>query len=164
RMIANTTGIDVVLGGHNHIVLQPPKAVRDCSQCYEESCDNPPKTLSTCSGATLDDCKGEKTRRYFITLLSSEDQSPSEPVKTVTRYCTPRDVVLAHSGAFAKYVGRLDLVVSNDPNDFQGDPEHTYDALNGFETLTHEYQLFPVTENEPQDPILVETLQTYAQG
>ena len=30
-MIRGTTGIDVVLGGHNHIVLQPPQEIRDCS-------------------------------------------------------------------------------------------------------------------------------------
>jgi len=31
-MIETTSGIDVVLGGHNHIVLQPPKRVQDCSR------------------------------------------------------------------------------------------------------------------------------------
>ena len=36
EMIAETTGFDVILGGHNHIVLQPPKVVRDCSSNYEE--------------------------------------------------------------------------------------------------------------------------------
>jgi hypothetical protein len=33
----------------------------------------------------------------------------------VKRYCAPRPVVLAHSGAFAKYVGRLDLILSQRP-------------------------------------------------
>lgn len=169
RMIANTTGIDVVLGGHNHIVLQPPKRVRDCSQCYEESCDG--KTLSTCSGATLD-CQGERTRRYYVRLTSSDPATTEElndgpednSDAKERRYCTPRDVVLVHSGAFAKFVGRLDLVLSNDPADFEGDPDHVYDPLNGFETLTHEFNLFPVTEKEPQDPIVLEALEPYGQG
>ncbi len=34
-MIRGTTGIDVVLGGHNHIVLQPPKVVDDCDSVDE---------------------------------------------------------------------------------------------------------------------------------
>jgi len=31
RMIRSTTGIDVVLGGHNHIVINPPQQLQDCS-------------------------------------------------------------------------------------------------------------------------------------
>ncbi|MBK8251581.1 MAG: 5'-nucleotidase C-terminal domain-containing protein [Polyangiaceae bacterium] len=140
RMIANTTGIDVVLGGHNHIVLQPPKRVRDCANVDDEG-------------------------RHYIELLSSEDATDlnSEHPK-VRRYCTPRDVILAHSGAFAKYVARLDLVLSNNPDDFKDDPEKVYDPLNGFESLTHELKLFPVTENEPNDPIVYELLEPYGQG
>ena len=161
RMIANTTGIDVVLGGHNHIVLQPPKRVRDCSSCYEESCDG--QTISTCSGETLE-CTGERTRRYYIELASDAPYVKDNPPPKVRRYCTPRDVVLVHSGAFAKYVGRLDLVMSNVKEDYETDPEHRYDPLNGFETLTHEFQLFPVTENEPNDPIVLQLLEGYGQG
>ncbi len=162
RMIANTSGIDVVLGGHNHIVLQPPKRVRDCSQCYEETCDDGTK-LATCAGETLE-CAGEKTRRYYIELASAEEVVEGTPGPKERRYCTPRDVVLVHSGAFAKFVGRLDVVLSNDPDDFAGDPEHVYDPLNGFEALTHEFKLFPVTENEPNDPIVLEMLEPYGQG
>ncbi len=140
-MIANTTGIDVVLGGHNHIVLQPPKTVRDCSANYDD-----------------------EKKQYYIELASNEDQNPGDEPKMVRRYCTPRDVVLEHSGAFAKYVGRLDLVLSNVPDDFKDDPAHVYDPLNGFEVLTHEYKLFPVTEKEPEDPIVQQTLEPYGQG
>jgi 5'-nucleotidase len=78
----------------------------------------------------------------------------------VKRYCTPRNVILAHSGAFAKYVGRLDLLVSNEKADVGDD----YDPVNGFEVVTHEYQLFPVTENTPEDPIVSQILEPYHQG
>ena len=136
KMIESTTGIDVVLGGHNHIVLQPPKRVRDCSAHY-------------------DDAK----QSYYIEL-DNPDANSEAPVR---RYCRPRDVILAHSGAFAKYVGRLDLVLSNDKTDFEA-AEVPYDALNGFEVLTSEFTLFPVNETVPEDPIVRATLEPYAQG
>jgi 5'-nucleotidase len=135
RMIETTTGIDIVLGGHNHIVLQPPKRVRDCSRYFDEA-----------------------KQSYYIEL-----DSPNAGEDKVRRYCRPRDVVLAHSGAFAKYVGRLDLVLSNDPHDFEAS-DAPYDPVNGFEVLSHAYKLFPVNESIPADPIVSRTLEPYAQG
>jgi len=141
RLISSTTGIDVVLGGHNHIVLQPPKHVRDCTDHYDED-----------------------AKSYYI-----EVDGPTSGEK-LKRYCKPRDVILAHSGAFAKYVGRLDLVLSNDPKDLPPlcDPnqaqETCYDPLNGFEVLTNDYTLFPVNDSVPEDPIVSNVLEPYAQG
>lgn len=135
KMIETTTGIDVVLGGHNHIVLQPPKTLRDCSRYYDED-----------------------KKSYYILL-----DSPNAGEEKVRRYCQPRDVILAHSGAFAKYVGRLDLVLSNDEADFENaDPP--YDPANGFEVLSHQFTLFPVTDKVPEDPIVTRTLEPYSQG
>ncbi len=131
RMIESTTGIDVVLGGHNHIVLQPPKHVPDCSQNFDKD-----------------------TNSYYI-LVDGPDSG-----KKVKRYCSPRDVILAHSGAFAKYVGRLDLLLSNDPKDLPA----TYDKLNGFEVLSNDYHLFPVNASVPSDPIIDALLEPYHQG
>jgi 5'-nucleotidase len=67
--------------------------------------------------------------------------------------------VLAHSGAFAKFVGRLDLIVSNEKTDFPG----TYDPAQGFEVLAKEYTLFPVTDQTPEDPVVTQLLEPYAQ-
>jgi 5'-nucleotidase / UDP-sugar diphosphatase len=137
KMIENTTGIDVVLGGHNHIVLQPPKRVRDCSANFD-SAEN----------------------SYYVEVTSP---NPGEP--PVRRFCRPRDVILAHSGAFAKYVGRLDLVLSNDPKDFPSPSGASeYDTANGFEVVTNDYRLFPVTEEVPADPIVESILEPYAQN
>ncbi|MFO0662050.1 MAG: metallophosphatase [Polyangiaceae bacterium] len=36
EMIRNTSGIDIVLGGHNHIALQPPKVLEDCQNVDEK--------------------------------------------------------------------------------------------------------------------------------
>ncbi|AKT39137.1 bifunctional metallophosphatase/5'-nucleotidase [Chondromyces crocatus] len=134
RMIQTTTGIDVVLGGHNHIVLQPPKRVQDCSRYYDE-----------------------EKQSYYILL--NDEQNPEAGEKS-RRYCKPRDVVLAHSGAFAKYVGRLDLVVSNLPEDLGPD----YDPNDGFEVLSSVYDLFPVNAQVPDDPIVAAVLEPYEQG
>lgn len=76
--IAGVSGVDVVLGGHLHVVLNPPQ--------------------------TLIDPDGRK-------------------------------VVLSHSGAFAKYVGKLDLVLK------MPDQKGT---LNGAEVLSHDYRVFPI--------------------
>jgi 5'-nucleotidase len=136
RLIESTTGIDVVLGGHNHIVLQPPKRVRDCGL------------------STPPDAEG-KVRHYV------EYENPDKPGDKLKRFCKPRDVILAHSGAFAKYVGRLDLILSNDPKDLEN-PD--YDTNDGFEVLTHDYHLFPVNETVPEDPIITQLLEPYHQG
>ncbi|NMO17296.1 bifunctional metallophosphatase/5'-nucleotidase [Pyxidicoccus fallax] len=76
--VPGVTGVDVVLGGHLHVVL------------------NPPQLLSDPSG---------------------------------------RKVVLAHSGAFAKYVGRLELVVQM--------PQQLGDG-EGAEVVTQDYRAFPL--------------------
>ncbi|MBW2523632.1 MAG: bifunctional metallophosphatase/5'-nucleotidase [Deltaproteobacteria bacterium] len=137
QMIEQTTGIDIVLGGHNHIVLQPPKRVQDCARVDEAG-------------------------NHFIELASPEDQDPDAPPAKVRRICEPRQVVLSHSGAFAKFVGRLDVMVSNDPADFE--PGFLYDPLNGFEVVSYDYELFTVTEKVPQDPVVASVLEPYGQG
>ena len=77
--IPGVSGLDVILGGHLHVVL------------------NPPQQLSDPSG---------------------------------------RKVVLAHSGAFAKYVGRLDLVVKV-PTAQERGPD-------GAEVVSQTYRAFPL--------------------
>lgn len=76
--IPGVSGIDLILGGHLHVVLNPPQ------------------------------------------MLADPDG---------------RRVVIAHSGAFAKYVGRLDVVVRM-PNT-EGNP-------NGAEISSHDFRVFPL--------------------
>ncbi|WP_434381244.1 bifunctional metallophosphatase/5'-nucleotidase [Melittangium boletus] len=78
-LIPGVSGLDVILGGHLHVVL------------------NPPQQLSDPSG---------------------------------------RKVVLAHSGAFAKYVGRLDLIVKVPTAEERG-PD-------GAEVVSQTFKAFPV--------------------
>lgn len=164
-MIAQTSGIDVVLGGHNHIVLQPPKRVSDCSEFSEPGPDGKPQNFILLDGAgsgqgqfgcyTNDDC-GDNG--YCFGTASTIAMGTG--ICKTKRYCNSRDVILAHSGAFAKFVGRLDLVFSNDPAELPAN----YDPLDGFEAISHAYDLLPVTEQTPQDPVVASLLEPYEQG
>jgi 5'-nucleotidase len=69
-VVARTVGVDVLLGGHTHDVIAPPRFA--------------------------DDCGGDLPR---------------------LRHCRPRRVPVLHSGAYGRYVGKVELVVSNDPAD-----------------------------------------------
>lgn len=61
-----------------------------------------------------------------------------------------RPVVLTHSGAFLKYLGRLDVVVED-----SGDPYF------GWEVTSHRYELFPLDSSVPDDPEMVRLLEPY---
>lgn len=144
-MIKHTTGIDLVLGGHNHIALQPPKKVFDCARVDEAG-------------------------QHYVLMNSGDDVDPGrdkpldpndDPTK-VKRLCQPRQVILSHPGAFAKYLGRLDVVVSNDPNDFP--PGTIYERNNGFEIIQSSYTLFPINASVPDDPAVAQLLEPYGQG
>jgi len=86
EIIKATTGLDIIMGGHLHVVLMPPKVIEDASG---------------------------------------------------------RDVILAHSGAFVKFVGRLDVVVRD------GD------------VIAHDYQVFPIDSSVPEDHEMVNLLEPY---
>jgi 5'-nucleotidase/UDP-sugar diphosphatase len=158
RAIRGTTGLDFIMGGHNHVVVNPPQEIRDCSAdpnapgyvwAVDPSVDVDPNT------APPDDAepelKGEKGKL-----------DPIHHPWAFQRPCKPRRVVIAHSGAFAKYVGRLDLVVTNDPNRASpsGDAAD-YDPVNGFEVETLQYQPFPVDATVPEDPVMRQLLEPY---
>lgn len=101
-------GVDVVLGGHLHIVTNPPK------------------------------------------LLPNGDEAA---------VCQHQDcsTLLVHSGAFAKYVGRIDLVVHVSDNGDNGDPDHRT------RITSYAYQNEPVYEGIPDDPDMLNLLQPYAE-
>ncbi len=149
RMVRGTTGIDIVLGGHNHVVLNPPQELRDCSADVK----NPGFVWAVDPNAKID---------VDGTPPDGPDRDPRNHPYAFKRPCKPRKVLIAHSGAFAKYVGRLDLVLSNDRSlvSPSGDP-NDYDSVNGFEVQSSRYQPFPIDARVPEDPVLVEMLQPY---
>jgi 5'-nucleotidase len=162
-MVQGTTGIDFVEGGHNHIVINPPQVLKDCSADpthpgyvwavnpnipYDPS--NPVyDPLDTCCPGTSAGCP---------TGQGSCHQHPN----SFPRACTPRNVIISHSGAFAKYVGRLDLLLSNDPKEASptGNPAD-YDPTNGFEVVSHKYIPFPIDDTVPDDPNIDNLLLPY---
>lgn len=88
----NVCGIDLILGGHHHIALNPPKLIK-----Y----DPDPEIL-------------------FGGEIESDDPIPGQPLvgdndfNDVLGYCPAeweRDTLLSHPNAFTKFVGRLDVVV-----------------------------------------------------
>jgi 5'-nucleotidase len=150
RMIRETTGIDIVLGSHNHIVLNPPQQIRDC----QADPQNPGFVWVLDPKLSIDTSKP-----------APDDADHPDPVNhpyQLKRACKPRNVILAHSGAFSKYVGRLDLVVSNTPAEASptGKPED-YQDVDHFEVISNKYTAFPVNESVPEDPVLVDMLQPY---
>jgi len=158
RTIRGTTGLDFIMGGHNHVVINPPQEIQDCS-----SDPNSPGFVWTVDpNAAVD-----------TDAVPPDDPEPElkgpagnfDPVNhpfAFKRACKPRRVVIAHSGAFAKYLGRLDLVLTNDPTRASptGNPQD-YDPVNGFEVQTIRYDAFPVDATVPEDPVVVDMLQPY---
>ncbi len=95
-------GIDVIFGGHLHIVLNPPKDI--------------PRYDNT--GAMVG------------------------------------HTVLCHSGAFAKYIGRLDMVLH-----IPSDAEKAAGMRGGIKSYT--YRIIPITEDIPVDPAMEKLLEPY---
>lgn len=158
RVARNTTGLDFIMGGHNHIVINPPQEIKDCSSdpanpgyVWEV---NPNANVNPDAPAPDDpepELKGPQG-----------NFDPEFHPWMFKRACTPRRVFIVHSGAFAKYVGRFDVTVTNRPElaSPNGDPA-AYDPINGFEIMSSKYQAIPITAEVPEDPPVVDMLQPY---
>ncbi len=208
-MVKNTTGIDIVLGGHNHIVINPPQQLQDCTasdaepgfvwavdpnlpydpntpppaynctndaSCHSANCANPggpvckfPLSWTKDPTQAAYDCSQDPTCKSADCTRGCTDPSKwillPDPVNhpyEFRRPCTPRRVIIEHSGAFSKYVGRDDLILSNDPKQVSPTTNPAdYDPNNGFEILSNAYQVFPIDTTVPQDPVMVDLLYPY---
>jgi len=110
ELLANVSDIDVMLGGHHHVVLNPPRLIED-------------------------------------------------PLG--------RMVPNPHSGAFAKYVGRFDLVLrqcDRIPECAERYRSRGEDIpSNDWEVVSTRYQVFPIDSTVPQDPRVRDMLEDYTQ-
>lgn len=251
ELIKCTSGSDIVLGGHHHIVLDPPKILEDSQECYYEiatryfrtACAKAAKAMWTATNgarpgaAATAVCEGlvpdalrllksvpESVGRVLppldetrivdacVAALDSEVPVPLEvlalppaerdaeiaylisgsadagcyPVPLNMGFAPPpsRRVPLAHSGAFAKYVGRFDAVfrqgsVCGDGVDNDGDgttdlqDSKCTDGLDGSEAqagrqgnndwdlASFQYQVTPVDKRIPDDRLVAEMMEPY---
>ncbi len=76
-------------------------------------------------------------------ILGGHHHVALDPPLVVVNDATGKEVPVVHSGAFAKFVGRLDVVVQD------GD------------VLSHDYHLFAVDKTVPKDPQVEEILEEY---
>ncbi len=81
---------------------------------------------------------------YADVVLGGHLHIAIDPPKVVSSEVVPgKKVIVCHSGAFAKFVGRLDLIVRD------GD------------IISHDYQLFPVDGTVEQDPDTLYLMEPY---
>ena len=117
-LVRETSGIDVVLGGHQHIALDEPVWAMDCGGSGEGS---------------IRDAWGR------------------------VRRCSSRRVLVVHSGAYSKYLGKLALTLDDDPERLDA----TYDPLDAHEVTGERFELLPVRADLPEDERVASLLEPY---
>jgi 5'-nucleotidase len=119
-LVEATSGLDLVLGGHQHIVLDEPVWASDCGG-------------AGLFAGTIEDAWGRR------------------------RACTPRGVAIVHSGAYAKFLGKIRLVLDDQPSSLAG----SYDPLDRHEVTGLSFEVLPVSADVPEDPALAALLEAY---
>lgn len=121
KVARNVCGLDVILGGHHHVALDPPKVI---------PFDPDPEFLTGTHEDGYYDVNedGSKSGVPAIANCSGEHR---------------RAVIMSHPNAFAKFVGRLDLVIRDG------------------RVRSHSYRLFPVDSTVPDDPEVADLLEDY---
>ena len=205
--IPRTEGLDIVFGGHLHIALNPPNVLQDCDiaklkrEVDRYRCDTPEKLARAqavcevrvgCAKKTGD----EKTtcQRGCVTEAKNDCQHIAREARYAERItelkediaflekrgCHPRDVLLVHSGAFLKYIGRLEATfrqcrrlsqtrvcaeragngkcLREVPRRCVGNRQG---ATNDWEVISHKYRLIPVDKNLPEEPQMVRMMTPY---
>ena len=205
--IPRTEGIDIVFGGHLHIALDPPNVLQDCDitklqrEIDRYRCDTPEKLTRAqaicevrvgCASKTGDakikckrDCAAEakndcaalsRDARFKERITELED----DIAFLRKRNCHPRDVLLVHSGAFLKYIGRLEATfrqcrrlsqtrvcaeragngkcLREVPRRCVG---NSAGASNDWEVISHKYRLIPVDNKLPDEPQMMRLMTPY---
>ena len=136
QIIANTEGIDVVFGGHLHIVLSPPELIHDCRP--DPSC---PELIDLM-----------EKRGCLVTTRDTNGKLLS------IQYKNSRPVPLMHSGAFLKFVGQMDTVFGKPEAPENATPlELAMWKLNGWELKAYRQIVHPMDNRIPVDQFDGET-------
>jgi 5'-nucleotidase len=144
----NICGLDLILGGHHHIALNPPKLIQ--YKPDEKYISSRPDTqtemiIDPDAPDSAEDDDGEAGIEGGAE--GSEEEQP-DPPRGLGK-CPPehvRTTLLSHPNAFAKFVARLDVVVRDK------------------RILSHKFELFPVDKFVPEDPETRYILEEYLEG
>jgi 5'-nucleotidase len=117
----NVCGVDVILGGHHHVALNPPKIIEF---------DPDPDIVSGLGELEDDDLQSGNLEQTRLGECPESER---------------RQVILAHPNAFAKFVGRLDVVVRDG------------------RVRSHEWELIPIDDQLPEDPDVAFVLDEYVE-
>ncbi len=82
------------------------------------------------------------------------------PLVVTNEHAGNKRVPVVHSGAFAKFVGRLDLVIRVGETISVEHEDGTFEEVPN-PVVSHSYTLFPVDNAVPQDPATLEILEEY---
>lgn len=129
----NICGLDLILGGHHHIALSPPKLIdyKPDEEYVAASPDIDAEVVSV-------DEEGDESE-------PAKDPHDGDPPRGIGE-CKPehrRQTLLAHPNAFSKFVTRLDIVVRDR------------------RIVSHKFQMFPIDVTVPEDPDTRDVLQDY---
>ncbi len=149
QIARNICGLDLILGGHHHIALNPPKLIdykpdekyissRPDTQTEMIVDPDAPDSAEDDNGGGADVEGGAE----------GADAQPPDPPRGIGE-CPEkhrRTTLLAHPNAFAKFVARLDVVVRDQ------------------RILSHKFELFPIDKFVPEDPDTRYILEEYLEG
>ena len=103
EMIHHTEGLDIVFGGHNHIVLQPPKLVADCG-LVDKACQTDCETTHFSDDAAAKRCIRQDC--HYIAIKTPDGQDPDQPSEVMPRRCRPRTRPLRRRRCVRRHRGR----------------------------------------------------------
>ncbi len=144
--LANISSLNSIYDQSNSMgirVIEPGQAIPDeAAKLRAQGAD----IIVIVSHMGLDnDIEHARTYADIDIILGGHNHIALDPPLVVTNEATGKRIPVVHSGAFAKFVGRLDVVVQDGA------------------VLSHSYELFPVDNTVPEDPDVAELLAEYSE-
>ncbi len=142
----NICGLDLILGGHHHIALNPPKLI-DYKPDEKYISSRPDTQTEMIVDPDAPD-GGEDDDNNPEDGDNGEEEEASDPPRGLGE-CPKehvRQTLLAHPNAFAKFVSRLDVVVRDK------------------KIISHKFELFPIDRFVDEDPETRYVLEDYIEG
>jgi 5'-nucleotidase/UDP-sugar diphosphatase len=204
ELIPRLEGVDIFFGGHLHIALNPPSVIQDCDvirlkrERDRYRCDTPEKMQAAVQACTAKNkCETSTDKPACEAACQKEATVACQQEMTTKRYeqrleeldadiafleqrgCHPRDVLLVHSGAFLKYIGKLEVTlrqchrlektevcierdasgacINKVPRRCMGNRT----GKNDWEIIAHRYNLIPVDSRLPEDPQMLRLMEPF---